>query len=117
MRCVEASAFLDLTASIVRYRVAGLHQTNGGVKITNRVIAKVSRTEVARRFLEPAPEKYLKQCLEKGWISQEQANLAAHVPMADDLTVEADSGGHTDNRPLVIPVSYTHLTLPTIYSV
>ena len=22
--------------------------------------------------------------------------------MADDLTVEADSGGHTDNRPLVI---------------
>ena len=25
----------------------------------------------------------------------------AHVPMADDITVEADSGGHTDNRPLV----------------
>ena len=102
VRCVEASAFLDLTASIVRYRVAGLHQTNGGIEITNRVIAKVSRTEVARRFLEPAPEKYLKQCLEKGWITQEQANLATHVPMADDLTVEADSGGHTDNRPLVI---------------
>ena len=102
VRCVEASAFLDLTASIVRYRVAGLHQTNRGMEITNRVIAKVSRTEVARRFLEPAPEKYLKQCLEKGWITQEQANLATHVPMADDLTVEADSGGHTDNRPLVI---------------
>ena len=27
--------------------------------------------------------------------------------MADDITVEADSGGHTDNRPLV-------LLLPTI---
>jgi trans-AT polyketide synthase, acyltransferase and oxidoreductase domains len=29
------------------------------------------------------------------------AALAAHVPMADDISVEADSGGHTDNRPLV----------------
>ena len=42
VRCVEASAFLDLTASIVRYRVAGLHQDNGSIRITNRVIAKVS---------------------------------------------------------------------------
>ena len=23
------------------------------------------------------------------------------VPMADDITIEADSGGHTDNRPMV----------------
>jgi PfaD family protein len=27
--------------------------------------------------------------------------LARHVPVAEDITVEADSGGHTDNRPLV----------------
>jgi PfaD family protein len=32
-------------------------------------------------------------------ISGEQAALAAEIPMADDLTAEADSGGHTDNRP------------------
>ncbi len=30
-----------------------------------------------------------------------QAQLAEKVPLADDITVEADSGGHTDNRPLV----------------
>ncbi|MBE9038613.1 2-nitropropane dioxygenase, partial [aff. Roholtiella sp. LEGE 12411] len=34
-------------------------------------------------------------------ITELQATLAAKVPMADDITVEADSGGHTDNRPLV----------------
>ncbi len=34
-------------------------------------------------------------------ITPEQAALARLVPMADDITVEADSGGHTDNRPLV----------------
>src|SRR5206468_10061702 len=27
--------------------------------------------------------------------------LAAHIPVAEDVTVEADSGGHTDNRSLV----------------
>ena len=31
----------------------------------------------------------------------EQAELAALVPVAQDLTVEADSGGHTDNRPAI----------------
>jgi PfaD family protein len=101
VRCLEASAFLDLTPHIVRYRVAGFAQTAQGVVAQNRVIAKVSRTEVARRFLTPAPEKYLKVCVEKGWITAEQAQWAQHVPMADDVTVEADSGGHTDNRPLV----------------
>ena len=36
-----------------------------------------------------------------GLITAEQAALAAELPMAQDLTVEADSGGHTDNRPLI----------------
>jgi PfaD family protein len=36
----------------------------------------------------------------EGKITPRQAELAEQVPMADDLTVEADSGGHTDNRPL-----------------
>jgi PfaD family protein len=38
----------------------------------------------------------------EGWITEQQARLAERVPLADDLTVEADSGGHTDNRPLVV---------------
>jgi PfaD family protein len=37
----------------------------------------------------------------EGRITPQQAGLAKKVPMADDITVEADSGGHTDNRPLV----------------
>jgi PfaD family protein len=99
---VEASAFLDLTPHIVQYRAAGLSDDgSGGVRIGNRVIAKLSRREVAAKFLAPAPEKILERLVQEGKISAEQAQLAARVPMADDLTVEADSGGHTDNRPLV----------------
>jgi len=43
----------------------------------------------------------LRHLVEDGKITAEQAQLARLVPMADDVTVEADSGGHTDNRPLV----------------
>lgn len=99
---VEASAFLGLTEHIVRYRAAGLSQdAQGNVVIANKVIAKVSRTEVADKFLSPAPEKMLQALVAKGHISPLQAKLAGQVPMADDITAEADSGGHTDNRPLV----------------
>jgi trans-AT polyketide synthase, acyltransferase and oxidoreductase domains len=100
---VESSAFLDLTAHVVRYRAAGLSaDIQGNVIIGNRIIAKVSRREVAQKFMEPAPERLLRPLVEQGLITEVQAQLAAHVPIADDVTVEADSGGHTDNRPLVV---------------
>ena len=99
---VEASAFLGLTEHIVRYRAAGLSRnSDGSVNIGNKIIGKVSRTEVGRRFMEPAPAKLLQKCLDKGHITAEQFELAQLVPMADDITAEADSGGHTDNRPFV----------------
>jgi PfaD family protein len=99
---VEASAFLDLTPSIVWYRAAGLSQAvDGSIQTGNRVIAKLSRTEVAQKFMQPAPAGMLNELVQQGKISAAQAALAQHVPMADDVTVEADSGGHTDNRPLV----------------
>ncbi|PKN90457.1 MAG: 2-nitropropane dioxygenase [Chloroflexi bacterium HGW-Chloroflexi-4] len=102
IRTIEASAYLTITKNLVRYRVSGLSQnTDGSVKIANRLIAKVSRKEVAIKFMEPASDDILKTLVEEGKISSEQARLASLVPMADDITVEADSGGHTDNRPLV----------------
>jgi PfaD family protein len=100
VRCVEASAFLGLTPSIVRYRVSGLRErADGSVEAPNRVIAKVSRVEVATKFLSPAPEKILHSLVESGAITEDEARLAARVPVAGDITAEADSGGHTDNRP------------------
>ena len=99
---VEASAFLALTPHVVRYRAAGLSlNRNGQIEIKNKIIAKSSRREVASQFLQPAPEAVLRQLVEQKLITEQQASLAGQVPMADDITVEADSGGHTDNRPLV----------------
>lgn len=102
VKTVEASAYLALTEHIVYYRAKGLSRNaDGSIAIDHKVIAKVSRTEVARRFMEPAPEKLLEKLVQQGKITQEQAELARLVPMADDITAEADSGGHTDNRPFV----------------
>ena len=99
---VEASAYLSLTPYLVAYRAAGLSvDASGKIQVGNRVIAKLSRREVATQFLQPAPEKLLGPLVAQGTITQQQATLAQQVPMADDITVEADSGGHTDNRPLV----------------
>ena len=57
---VEASAFLALTENIVHYRVAGLSEdADGNVVTKNKVIAKISRKEVAAPFMRPAPEQFL----------------------------------------------------------
>lgn len=100
VRLIEASAFLALTLPVVRYRTAGIFRDeNGRVVAPNRVVAKISREEVAARFMAPPPEKYLNQLVANGDLTAEQARMAAEIPMAQDITVEADSGGHTDNRP------------------
>lgn len=102
IRAVEASAYLEITPALVYYRASGLSsQPDGKIRIQNRLIAKLSRKEVARQFMLPAPDELLNQLVQEGKLSETQANLARLVPMADDITVEADSGGHTDNRPLV----------------
>jgi trans-AT polyketide synthase, acyltransferase and oxidoreductase domains len=102
VRLVEASAYLDLTLPVVRYRLHGIHQDSEGRPITpNRVVVKVSRVEVATKFFTPAPERLVQELVRRGDLTAEQARLAARVPVAQDLTAEADSGGHTDNRPAI----------------
>jgi PfaD family protein len=102
VRLVEASAFMGLTPSIARYRLTGLSRgADGRVVAPNKVVAKISRAEVAEKFLSPAPETLRRELAASGLITPEEAELGAEVPMAQDVTVEADSGGHTDNRPLV----------------
>jgi PfaD family protein len=102
-RMVSASAFMTLTPAIVRYRVSGIGRDGRGRVVTpNKVFAKVSRPETAEPFMRPPPKKILDQLVGEGHITAEQAALAATIPMAEDITAEADSGGHTDRRPLVV---------------
>ncbi|MBT8341283.1 MAG: PfaD family polyunsaturated fatty acid/polyketide biosynthesis protein, partial [Desulfatitalea sp.] len=77
-----------------------IYQTSDGrIICPNRVMAKLSRVEVAQRFFAPPPEKMVRELVRQGKLTRQEAKLAQHIPMAQDITAEADSGGHTDNRP------------------
>jgi trans-AT polyketide synthase/acyltransferase/oxidoreductase domain-containing protein len=98
---VSASAFMALTPAVVRYAATGLTVgPDGRVARKNHVFAKLSRPEVARRFLSPAPDEMLQGLVARGLLTASEAEIARRVPVAEDITVEADSGGHTDNQAL-----------------
>ena len=99
---ISASAFMGLTPAIVRCAAAGLHlDANGRIVRKHRIFAKISRREVAIRFMSPAPADMLNALVAQNLLTRAEADLAAKIPVAEDITVEADSGGHTDNQLLV----------------
>ncbi|TQV78631.1 PfaD family polyunsaturated fatty acid/polyketide biosynthesis protein [Denitrobaculum tricleocarpae] len=101
VRRVSASAFMGLSKDLVRYAAKGLSRdANGNVVRQNHVFAKISRAEVAEPFMRPPPAGLLRELVAAGEISHEEAEIQATLPVAEFVTVESDSGGHTDNRPL-----------------
>jgi trans-AT polyketide synthase/acyltransferase/oxidoreductase domain-containing protein len=99
--CIEASAFMELTPAVVLVAVKGLSVgADGDIVRPRALLAKVSRTEVARRFMMPPPSTIVSSLVDRHLLTAEEAQLAKRIPVATDVTVEADSGGHTDNRPL-----------------
>lgn len=108
VRNVEASAFMQITPALVKYRLTGLYKdAHGNVRAKNRIIAKISRPEVAKVFLNPAPERIVRQLRAEKLISIEEAEFSQYIPMAEDLCAESDSGGHTD-------LGVASVLLPTI---
>ncbi len=100
IRLISAAAFMRMTPALVFYRIKGIHKNDTGSIVTpNNIIAKVSRVEIATQFFSPPPIKLVNILLEKKLITKEEADLSQSIPMAQDITAEADSGGHTDNRP------------------
>lgn len=102
VKAVEASAYIKMSEALIYYRLNGINQLDdGSVEIPHKIMAKISREEVLREFASPPDRKIVGSLLAKGLITASEAELSQKIPMADDITVEADSGGHTDARPLV----------------
>ena len=100
IRLISAAAFMRMTPALVYYRIKGIYKNDQGRIVTpNNIIAKVSRVEIASQFFSPPPMKLVNILLEQDLITKNEADLSQYIPMAQDLTAEADSGGHTDNRP------------------
>ncbi len=103
VRRMSASAFMTLSPNVVWYACRGLRtDAHGRIHRPNHVFAKLSRPEVAEAFLRPAPDKVLGDLVRQGKLTEQETALARRLPVAEDVTAEADSGGHTDNRPLTV---------------
>ncbi|MFF8001839.1 ACP S-malonyltransferase [Streptomyces sp. NPDC007917] len=87
---VEASGYPLITEDLVRFRLKG-----------GRILAKVSRTDLAAQFLAPPPQPLVRRLLETGAVTEQEAAAAAGRPMADDLCVEADGGWLTGTADLL----------------
>lgn len=97
-----AAAYMDLTLALVRYRTRGIRRDESGrVVAPNHLFGKISRIEVARKFFSPPPETLLRILIQRGELTEQEAEMARTIPMAQDVTVEADSGGHTDKSPAI----------------
>ncbi|MFC4104097.1 ACP S-malonyltransferase [Paenibacillus xanthanilyticus] len=94
---VEASSFLTVTRALVWYKAKGLLRDEQGRWTNNhRIIAKVTRPEVAEAFMSPAPEMLVQELLREGLITPGEAEGLRSLPVADDVVALSDSGGHTD---------------------
>jgi hypothetical protein len=71
---------MDLTPAVVRCAVAGLRTDRGGDVVRARhLFAKVSRPEVAEKFLSPALAELLRILLHGGQTTEDEARLAARI--------------------------------------
>jgi trans-AT polyketide synthase/acyltransferase/oxidoreductase domain-containing protein len=116
VRNIEASAFSTMTKSIVYFRLKGITRLpDGSIYTPNNIIAKLSRPEVAEAFLCPAPDNLVNELVAKNLLTVTEAELSKYVPVASDICVESDSGGHTDGRspfallPAIIIMRDSHL--------
>jgi trans-AT polyketide synthase, acyltransferase and oxidoreductase domains len=97
VRFIDAAAYFSITAPLVLCRSKGLKRDEGGTIVRpRRIMGKVSRLELAASFMRPAPETLLRRLIDTGKLSQEEAELSRLIPVVDDICVESDSGGHTD---------------------
>ncbi|MGO4758684.1 nitronate monooxygenase, partial [Streptomyces sp. 2MCAF27] len=87
---VEASGYPLITEELVRFRLKG-----------GRIVAKVSRADLAAQFLAPPPQPLVRRLVEAGAVTEQEAGATADRPMADDLCVEADGGWLTSTADLL----------------
>lgn len=97
VRCVEAAAYMQITPALVLYRFKDARMEAGGDPVApRRIVAKVSRPEVALAFMQPAPDAIVTRLVADGALTAAEAEVALRLPVSQDVCVESDSAGHTD---------------------
>ncbi|QHC26624.1 ACP S-malonyltransferase [Streptomyces sp. GS7] len=106
VRFLEVSTYVQITPALVRYRLHGARPLGGGrAHAPHRLLAKVTRPDVARLFFEPPPPRIVERLLAEGALTADEAAAAPLLPMADDVCAVGDAGGYTDlgTLPALLP--------------
>jgi trans-AT polyketide synthase, acyltransferase and oxidoreductase domains len=83
VRIISASAYMDITLPLARCAAAGLRLDPAGRIVRPvQIFAKVSRPEVAEKFMSPPPAALLAALVARGQLTEDEARLAARVPVA-----------------------------------
>ncbi|MEV6566630.1 ACP S-malonyltransferase [Streptomyces kronopolitis] len=97
VRCVEASTHVEATPALVRHRLTGARVLpDGTVHAPRKILAKVTRPDAARLFLEPPPTALVSRLVAEGLLTAEEAEAGARVALADDVCAVGDAGDHSD---------------------
>ncbi|MEN8907794.1 MAG: hypothetical protein ABF289_17730 [Clostridiales bacterium] len=95
---LEVSSFVNITLPLAYYRIVGIKERiEGGFVIGNKIMVKVSRVEIAKNFLKPAPEKIIRELINMSLINERQAKIAKEIPMADAITLEDNENNITQS--------------------
>ncbi|MFJ3977841.1 ACP S-malonyltransferase [Streptomyces sp. NPDC090021] len=97
VRFVEASTHVEATPALVRHRLTGARVlADGTVHVPRKILAKVTRPDAARLFLEPPPAALVSRLVAEGLLTAEEAEAGARVALADDVCAVGDAGDHSD---------------------
>ena len=100
IKIIEISDYMSITKNLIKYRVKGMQKSNySNVMQPHHVMAKVSRIEMAELFLKPAPSDIIEALLEAGEITQNEAECAACVPVADFVSITSENDIHISSVP------------------
>ena len=94
---IEASAFMQVTPALVRYRAKGLAKDGTAFVVGTGSSRRFRVRTLLSNFCRRRGGNLSRSSGERG-ADAEDAALARQVPVADAICVEADSGGHTDQR-------------------
>jgi trans-AT polyketide synthase, acyltransferase and oxidoreductase domains len=92
VRYIEAAGYTTPSPALVRFRLKG-----------NRVMAKVSRPDVADEFLNPPSGHIVAELSGSGFLTADEAERVRRLPAAEDLCVEADPDGSLMDTALLLP--------------
>ncbi|MEU8627799.1 ACP S-malonyltransferase [Streptomyces sp. NPDC048669] len=97
VRFVEASTHVEATPALVRHRLTGARVLpDGTAYVPRKILAKVTRPDAGRLFLEPPPAALVSRLVEQGLLTTEEAEAGARVALADDVCAVGDAGDHSD---------------------